>query len=99
MTDICFAQSNGTVFATSERRAWGPQRPENDPVDHNPGLRPAQANSKGGPEGPGHGECNKSRAAQRLRERSNKTAPQAKSSNKQKSHTSIPGEPNWRNHH
>ena len=31
----------------------GPQRPEIDPVDQNPGLRPAQANSEGGPVGPG----------------------------------------------
>ena len=34
--------------------AEGSQRPENDPVDHNSGLRPAQANSESGPEGPGY---------------------------------------------
>ena len=35
------------------RSRVGPQRPENDPVDHNPDLRSAQANSEGGPAGPG----------------------------------------------
>ena len=46
------AISKRSNIADHRSRA-GPQRPENDPVDHNPDLRSAQANSEGGPAGPG----------------------------------------------